>query len=193
MADALVRRILATDGATGAAPKVVINLVVSDRVLWGQCDDAAHLDGYGPVPADLARELAGTTGAWLRRLYAAPETGRLVAMDSRARLVPDKLGQLIRLRDQRCRTPWCDAAIRPTAHVTSVAEGGETSEVNGQGLCEACNHTKQAPGWRARPSPGIRHQVETTTPTGHHYSSTAPPAVRPRFVEMQPGVWSLAS
>jgi hypothetical protein len=191
MADTLVARILGTDAQTGATPGVMINLVLSDHVLGGQSDDPGHVEGYGPVPADLARELAGTTGAWLRRLYATPETGRLVAMDSRARLMPDKLSQLIRLRDQRCRTPWCDAPIRPTDHVESVAEGGETSETNGQGLCEACNYAKQAPGWQARPSPGPRHHVETTTPTGHHYTSTAPPLVRPRFIETHPGVWTL--
>jgi hypothetical protein len=193
MADTLVQRVLGADAETGAAPGVMINLVVSDQVLWGQSDDAGHVDGYGPVPADLARELAGTTGAWLRRLYATPETGRLVAMDSRARLMPDKLSQLIRLRDQRCRTPWCDAPIRPADHVESVTEGGETSEANGQGLCEACNYAKQAPGWRARPSPGPRHHVETTTPTGHHYTSTAPPLARSRFVETHPGVWTLVA
>jgi hypothetical protein len=193
MADTLMRRVLGADATPGAAPGVMINLVVSDRVLWGESDEAAHVEGYGPIPADLARELAGTTGAWLRRLYATPETGRLVAMDSRARLVPAKLSQLIRLRDQRCRTPWCDAPIRPADHVQSVAEGGKTSEINGQGLCEACNYAKQAPGWRARPSPGPRHHVETTTPTGHRYSSTAPPLVRPRFVETHPGVWTLVA
>ena len=32
-----------------------------------------------------------------------------------------------------------------------------TSRANGQGLCEACNHAKQAPGWRAGPAPGPRH------------------------------------
>ncbi len=193
MADTLVARILTADGAAGTGPGAMINLVVSDRVLGGDSDDAGHVEGYGPVPADLARELAGTTGAWLRRLYATPETGRLVAMDSRARQVPDKLSELIRLRDQRCRTSWCDAPIRPTDHVKGVAEGGETSEPNGQGLCEACNYAKEAPGWRARPSPGIRHHVETTTPTGHRYPSTAPPLVRPRFVETYPGVWTVVA
>ena len=47
----------------------------------------------------------------------------------------------------------------------------------------ACNHTKQHPGWSARTitAPDIRvggrHTVETTTPTGHHYRSTAPPLI----------------
>ncbi|HEX4687840.1 MAG TPA: HNH endonuclease, partial [Actinomycetes bacterium] len=43
---------------------------------------------------------------------------------------------------------------------------------------EACNYTKEAPGWQTRPAPGSRpgaHQVEITTPTGHRYRSRPPP------------------
>jgi 5-methylcytosine-specific restriction endonuclease McrA len=189
MADALVDRIL---GTTSASPTVVLNVVVSDDVLWGK-PGAAHVDGYGPVPGDLVRELAGTSRTWVRRLYARPETGSLVAMDSHSRLLPNGLAQMIRLRDQQCRTPWCDAPIRHGDHVTAAADDGPTSEGNAQGLCEACNHAKQAPGWHARSSPGHRHQVETTTPTGHHYMSVAPPATTPIFVETHPGVWTVAA
>ncbi|HSO90657.1 MAG TPA: HNH endonuclease, partial [Arthrobacter sp.] len=46
---------------------------------------------------------------------------------------------------------------------------------NGAGLCEACNHTKETPGWSSRPRPGPRHTLEVTTPTGHSHHSTAPP------------------
>ena len=52
---------------------------------------------------------------------------------------------------------------------------GSTSGPNGAGLCEACNQTKEAPGWSTRPRPGPRHTIETRTPTGHTYRSTAPP------------------
>lgn len=189
MADTLVDRVL---GTAGAGPNVTLNVVVSDEVLWGE-PGTAHLDGYGPVPGDLVRELTGSARTWVRRLYARPETGSLVAMDSRSRLLPDGLAQLIRFRDRTCRTPWCGAPIRHGDHVTSAAEGGATTETNTQGLCVACNHAKQAPDWRARPSPGPRHQVETTTPTGHRYSSTSPPVTTPRYVETSPGLWTLAA
>jgi hypothetical protein len=193
MADTLVQRILSTRPATDTKPTVMINLVVSDQVLLGTSDDPAYVEGYGPIPADLARELSASTRAWVRRLYAVPETGRLVAMDSTARLMPDQLARMIRLRDQRCRTRWCDAPIRQSDHIRAVAEGGETSEPNGQGLCEARNRAKQAPGWRARPSPDARHTVETTTPTGHSYVSTAPALIRSRFIQTRPGVWTLVA
>ncbi|WP_158548152.1 HNH endonuclease [Desertihabitans brevis] len=160
--------------AVSALP-VLLHVVVADRVLLGASDEAGHLDGYGPVPADLVRELAAER-AWVRRLYARPGTGELVAADSWARRFPARLAQLVRLRDQRCRMPWCGAPVRHVDHVVAVERGGATGLANGQGLCEACNYAKQAPGWAARSVPGPRHTVRTVTPTGHTYSSTAPTA-----------------
>ncbi|RCK71526.1 HNH endonuclease [Desertihabitans brevis] len=153
---------------------VLLHVVVTDDVLLGTASGSAHLDGYGPIPGDLARELVGER-TWVRRLYVRPGAGHLVAADSRARRFPRRLAQLVRLRDQRCRTPWCDAPIRTTDHIRAVADGGPTSLSNGQGLCEACNYAKEAPGFTARARPGPRHTTQTTTPTGHRYVSVAPP------------------
>jgi hypothetical protein len=89
--------------------------------------------------------------------------------------------RFILLRDQSCRTPWCDAPIQHLDHVTASRANGTTTATNGQGLCEACNYAKAAPGWLAhtvRAGPG--HTVRTTTPTGHSYDSTAPPVLPSR-------------
>ncbi|MGJ3192721.1 hypothetical protein [Paenarthrobacter sp. FR1] len=53
--------------------------------------------------------------------------------------------------------------------------GGTTTVTNGAGLCEACNHTKENPGWTASPINGHVHTFELRTPTGHAYRSQAPP------------------
>lgn len=180
MADELVRRIVGAAGRVSEKPTshpVALNLVMSHDALLGTSDETADIDGFGPIPAELARELvAGALDdgeeVWLRRLYASPESGELVTMDSRARLFPSGLRRLIQLRDQFCRTPWCDAPIRHIDHVVSHAAGGPTSAANGQGLCQACNHAKQAPRWRARPGPD--GTVTTTTPTGHPHRSRPP-------------------
>jgi hypothetical protein len=128
---------------------------------------------------------AGTTGMdsagdkdmalWLRRLYTAPSTGELTAMDSRARLFPPGLRRYLTARDATCRTPYCDAPIRHFDHILPWHHNGTTTHNNGAGLCEACNHTKETPGWSSRPRPGPRHTLDVTTPTGHSYQSTAPP------------------
>ena len=82
---------------------------------------------------------------------------------------------LLVLRDQTCRTPWCDAPIRHADHVRSVLRGGRTNRPNGQSLCEACNYVEEAPGWRADVISLLPHTVEYVTPTGHRYRSHAPP------------------
>jgi hypothetical protein len=126
----------------------------------------------------------------LRRLFTRPRTGELVALDARARRFPAGLRRFLRLRDQTCRTPWCDAPVRHADHVLPSTAGGATSAANGQALCERCNYTKQAPGWHAMATPAGRpHQVLTTTPTGHGYRSRAPgqpgaPPPRPSRLEI---------
>ncbi|GAA4487877.1 HNH endonuclease signature motif containing protein [Rhodococcus olei] len=187
MADTLVARIVAasTDDTAAPATRVRVHLTVSDRTLFGGGDEAARVRGYGPIPADVARELvhtAATAGlAELRRVYTRPDAAAVVAMDRGTRLFPAALAELIRLRDPVCRTPWCDAPVRHIDHVHPAADGGPTTFENGQGLCEACNHAKQAPGWRAETldSPNGRHRVRITTPTGHTHHSLAPPAPTP--------------
>ncbi|WP_051533050.1 HNH endonuclease [Arthrobacter sp. 9MFCol3.1] len=208
MADALVER---TTGTPGGISGVEIQVIMTDRTLF-QADAApARLPGYGtvpgwartlitPAPGSLAGGPPGpghpphpgsTAGRaddaafrlWLRRLYTHPGTGELVGMDSRARIFPPGLRRFIQARDDTCRTPYCDAPIRHLDHIVPWHHGGETTGTNGAGLCEACNHTKEAPGWTARPSPeaepgngrNSRHTIELTTPTGNTYHSTAPP------------------
>ncbi|GHJ57614.1 HNH endonuclease [Nocardioides sp. OK12] len=176
MADTLVTSVL-TDRVEPAPVPVVpvaVNLTVSDATLLGGGHQPGWVAGYGPVPAGFARELVATAiadaQATLRRLYTT-SAGALVAMDSRARTFPASLGLFIDLRDQSCRTPWCDAPIRHHDHVVPDHAGGPTSATNGQGLCEACNQAKEAPGFTATT---VRSTVVTTTPTGHQVPSRAP-------------------
>lgn len=203
MADTLVARVTGAPVAADGRPvvPVAIGLVMTDRALLSGAHDTAHLDGHGPIPAGLARELVADhldsgARAWLRRLYTSPATGELVAMDSRQRLFRGSLREAINLRDQFCRSPWCNAPIRHRDHVTGVASGGSTAAAEGQGLCEDCNYAKEAPGWAARPRPGPGHAVNTTTPTGRTYTSYAPPLVALRagvFRQVGPGRWVLVA
>lgn len=182
MADTLIERIT---GRPAETPEpIAVNLVLTDDTLLGGADPATIMD-YGPVPAEIARRLVehalddDGSLATLRKLYAAPSSGALVAMESRSRIFPKGLARFIRMRDQRCRTPYCDAPIRHTDHIVPDARDGTTSADNGEGLCEACNYAKEASGWSVQRVAGEtgRHTTEFTTPTGHHYRSTAPPIV----------------
>jgi len=192
-------QVMADTLCAGVSGSVSLDVVMTDRALWAGDDEAAHLDGYGPIPSDLARQfLAHAIDAgdrvWLRRLYTHPGTGELVAMDSRQRLFRDSLAKLIWLRDQTCRTPWCDAPIRRGDHAVEHQSRGPTNLDNGQGLCEACDLAKQAPGWRASPvADALGHQIDTTTPTAHRYRSRAPALTRPPYRPTRPGLWTLVA
>jgi hypothetical protein len=176
MADVLVARATGQADDEPRTPDVRIELVMPERTLLRRSHELAVMPGFGPVPAALARRLVRAADkVWLRRLYTTPETGELVATDSRSRLFPRSLRSLLVLRDQSCRTPGCDAPIRHADHVRAVSRGGSTSAGNGQGLCEACNYAKESPGWRADLVSTETHVVEITTPTGHVYHSLAPP------------------
>ena len=194
MADTLYERVT---GRPAEAPvPIAVDLVITDETLLGGDTTPARVPGYGPIPAAIACQLTGDailderSKATLRRLYRHPASGALVAMESRARLFPKGLAQFIGFRDDTCRTPYCDAPIRHTDHAQPHQNGGQTSELNGEGKCEACNYTKESPGWRvvtARQRDGT-HTADVTTPTGNRYRSKAPPLpgrrTRPSRVEI---------
>jgi hypothetical protein len=161
MADTLIERV--TSQTTAGNVAVTVNLIMTDTALFGPAgnghatdghtstgpantgekgagDEPAILVGAGVIPAETARRLArdptGDSAVFLRRLYTHPETGHLAAMDSQARLFTQNQRLFLMLRDQTCRTPYCDAPIRHADHVQPHEDGGPTTIANGQGLCE---------------------------------------------------------
>jgi len=199
MADTLVARVT----GQSAAPDVPIevDLVMSAETLLGDGHTPAHLAGHGPLPAAEARRLLrdSRAEAWVRRLFVRPDTGQLVAMDSRRRRFEGQLRHFVILRDQFCRKPWCDAPIRHADHPVPHRDDGPTERENAQGLCEACNYTKEAPGWRSDvDDTAPAHLVAITTPTGSRYTSSAPdppgsgPGLPPSPWRLEErGVWSI--
>jgi len=181
MADTFVERI--TGRPADVPVPIAVDLVITDDTLLGGDQAAARVPGYGPIPAAVARQLVNRAAhdarsrATLRRLYRHPDSGALIAMESRARAFPKGLTRFITVRDDTCRTPYCDAPIRHTDHAVDHATGGPTTAVNGRGTCAGCNYDKQAPGWRVsnhRERDGT-HTCEIVTPTGALHQSTAPP------------------
>jgi hypothetical protein len=183
MADTLVERV--TGRSAEIPTPIAVNLVIADETLLGGDNTPARVPGYGPIPAALALRLVEgavadeRSKATLRRLYRHPKSGALVAMESRSRLFPKGLAKFIAIRDDTCRTPYCDAPIRHTDHADPRIRGGPTNAVNGRGSCEACNYAKQAPGWRLVTwcNDDGTHIAEFTTPTGARHLSKAPPVL----------------
>jgi hypothetical protein len=179
MADTLVERITGQASAPDVSAEVQI-LMPLDTLLDAKNHRATELDGYGALPADIARDILATSKGrlWWRRLYAAPEGGPLVGGDPFRRRFDGFLRKLITLRDRRCRDPFCDAPIRHIDHIQRYIDGGLTIYPNGRGACERGNYFREMPGWKVEAlSSGLdgqRHMIRITTPTGHTYLSRAP-------------------
>ncbi|WP_439033091.1 DUF222 domain-containing protein [Gordonia terrae] len=183
MTDTLVERV--TGRSVAEPTPIAVNLVLSDRSLLGVDDSAANVPGFGPIPSTVARLLiadsvvpGGDTASTLRRLYARPADGALVAMESRSRGFPPALARYIRLRDQRCRTPYCGAPIAEIDHATAHRRSGPTSAENADGICVIHNRAKEADGWHynAKVVDGV-HVIHVITPTGGRHISVAPAAI----------------
>lgn len=181
MADLFVERL--TGQRQADQVPIEVGLVMSAATFTGDSDQPARTTDGTPVPAQVARDLVHdpATPVRIRRLFTDPVTGRVTDVDARRRRHAAGDKEFFRHRDQTCRMPRCDHPIAHADHPLRVADGGETSRANGQGLCEGHNLAKEAPGWRTRvsdPRPG-HHEVEIVTPTGHVYRSKAPPAMPP--------------
>jgi len=217
MTDLALRRL--SGRAVGEGQPVMVDLVITDRSLLGAGDptrsvsEPAHLPGYGPIPAPAALAWLGDPGtpAKIRRLFASVDGRDLVAMESRTRGFTGALADMIRLRDQSCAAPWCDAPIRDIDHTHPYRDGGATSYVNGQGLCRRCNDTKEQPGWHVTLHPdtqasgatrhvsldpdqtghaqaGATRRVTWTTPTGHSHTTSPPPLLGPGWHPPEPAL-----
>ena len=193
MADTLVERLTGQSAAEDLNVEVHLLMPV-ETLLDPDNPTPAVISGHGPIPADLARHLTHTGHGkkWWRRLFTSPSTGSgtpstgpgnegariIVGGDPNRRRFEGWLAQLIRLRDQTCRDPYCNAAIRHLDHIQRHANGGPTTLTNGRGVCARGNLVREMPGWQLSLDHeglhGQPHTVTVTTPTGHTYRSRAP-------------------
>jgi hypothetical protein len=172
MADTMVERL--TGQANAGDVPVEINLVMTDSTFVGDVDEPVELLDYGPIPARSARRLISAPNdripMWLRRLYRHPKTGRLAAMDSRRRLFTANQRHFIRVRDQRCRTPWCDAPIRQIDHAIPFVGGGENDRRQRAGVLRSVQ-SGETGARLEHDAPGRAEQVPD-----HHADPTLLPA-----------------
>jgi hypothetical protein len=149
---------------------VEIQLIIDLPTLLALKNNPAHLPGYGPLPAELARELAD--GGALRRLVTDPATGALLDYGHHTYIPPKALREFVKARDQRCLGQGCNRRAQhcDLDHLTPHPQG-RTAATN---LGPECRHThrlKTISGWTIkRDHDGT---ITWTTPGGRRY--TIPP------------------
>ena len=156
--------------------QVRVGVTVGLTTLLGLDQLPGELAGYGPIPADQARELAAQ-GTW-RRLVTDPVTGALLDYGTSRYTPPAHLAAHVVARDQTCVFPGCRIRadrcdLDHRVPFDADSGNGATSDVNLSALCRPHHRLKQQPGWRlARYADGT---LAWRTPTGHRYRRRPPP------------------
>lgn len=174
MFDELIRRL--TGESHNAKVVVEILLAMTPTTLLAHGDEPAWLVGHGPIPAPIARQwlLDEDLTVQLRRVFTDPAAHELTGLESRTRAFPAGVRKMVLLRDNVCRTPYCEAPIIDVDHMTPYRDGGPTNWQNASGLCAACNQTKENRGWRHE---GNATTLQVVTPTGHRYTNIPGPII----------------
>ena len=154
---------------TGSAPKVQVGVIIDLDVLLGARDGPAILEGYGTIPASMARQLAAD-GSW-RRVLLEPVNGSLLDYGRRHYKPPRKLRDHLLGLGQDYRAPYCNARPRQVDHGIDWAEGGRTSTRNCNALCVHTHFLKTAHTFTV--TNNADGSMTWTTPAGNTY--TKPP------------------
>lgn len=137
----------ATDAPTRHGRNAQIQVVIDLPSLLGLAENPAELNGYGPILASVARELA-VDAEW-RRLVVEPVTGYLLDYGSVIYRPPQKLKDFIVARDRRCRFPGCRRhATHCDIDHSIPAPKGSTSSANCGCLCRRHHRLKTHGGWK---------------------------------------------
>jgi Domain of unknown function (DUF222) len=188
---------LAASSAGPVHRQGVVELVVPLATLTGQSDEPAMMAGFGPVIADIARQVAeqaaqqGSGYQWRFRIYDSDGTllhtgttrtrpSKPVACppretDESARFASSTLRRWITARDTTCRAPGCTAPARNADidHTIDHAAGGRTRHDNLGLVCRHHHRLKHEGGFRLdQPMPGT---FVWTSPSGRTYTADLDP------------------
>lgn len=186
---------LLIDGETNALPAPLrgirpsVTVTVPALALLGVPDAGqADVEGVGPVPLDIARELCGSAKGWTRVL-THPESGVVVSVGREQYKPPAALRRMVQWRSGTCRAPGCvlPADRCEIDHTIDWELGGLTELGNLAPLCKGHHDVKHHTTWTV-----IQHDdgtMEWTSPTGRRYREEPPrkgPAFAPTTEAMAP-------
>jgi HNH endonuclease len=154
----------------------VADLTVDLATLVGLSDTPGELNGYGPVIADIARQITTNqpNSQW-RVTITHPDTGEVLWNGTTRRRPNNSLRRSVEARSPNCVFPGCrmPAADCDLDHTIDHAHGGATSDHNLEPLCRHDHKVKHHGGWKLRRTP---HGYTWTSRLGHTYhTGTDPP------------------
>lgn len=165
---------------TGLEPTV---FVFADAATWaGLADEPVELDGYGPIPAGVARECF-TDATW-RAVVTDALTGAALSVSDTTYRPSARTRRMLYVKDRRCGFPGCSAAVWfcDADHSVPHDRGGCTDTENCGLFCRRHHRLKTFTAWRWRRLPD--GGLEWTDPSGRTWRR-GPSAVL-RLPEVRP-------
>ncbi len=140
-------------GGPGGPGRAQLRVTVNLPTLLGLADNPGELDGHGPIPPQLARELAGDAD-WIR-FTTDPQTGELLDLAPRRYRPSRRLAAFIRARQPVCGWPGCNQPSErcDLDHNHDFGKGGPTCRPNLGPFCRQHHNAKTHGRWQYRRHP----------------------------------------
>jgi hypothetical protein len=156
------------EGRIEPARRGVVDIRVDLATLVGISEAPGEIPGWGPVAADIARQIAAAhvRGQW-RAAVTDPDTGDVIWDGTTRRRPTTRQRRHIQARIPRCIFPGCrrPAINCDLDHRQRWTDGGPTAIDNLAPLCRHHHRSKDEAGWRLeRRDPGT---YRWTSPLGH--------------------------
>jgi len=147
-----------------------IEIVCDLETLSGLADHPGELSGYGPVIADIARQVARRQKESDWHYTLVDDTGQPVHVGTTSRRPTPTQKRRIRARYRTCVFPGCrmPAAASDIDHAVAVSDGGRTCDCNLAPLCRHDHCIKHANGWTYEILTDNR--IRWTSRLGHVYT-----------------------
>jgi hypothetical protein len=130
------------------------------------------LDGYGPIPASMARDLVANGADSFHRVLVDPRDGAPLEIGRTSYRLTNAMRQWLRLRDGKCPFPGCSnqSLDNDADHLLAWAKGGTTGVANLGQPCPKHHKLRHTSAWR--PTPATKNEPPGwISPTGRHYKS----------------------
>ncbi|WP_461173502.1 HNH endonuclease [Arthrobacter sp. Z1-9] len=157
--------------AAGTSPiQAQVLVTVPVFSLMGLTDEPAMLDGYGPIPPSMARQLVANGASSFYRVLVDPRDGAPLEIGRTSYSLTKAMKKALQLRDGRCTFPGCNnpSLDNEADHLQAWQHGGHTGISNLAQLCPKHHRLKHATGWTPTQATTIE-PPGWISPIGRHY------------------------
>ncbi len=157
---------------TGGGTRAMVDIRVDLETLTGLTETSGELAGYGPVIADIARQVvAEQENAEWRWAATDPDTGQVLHDGITTRRPSAALKRDVQARNPTCVFPGCrmPSIDCDLDHRVAVIDGGPTTRCNLAPLCRHHHRVKHQAPWKPTLAPNGNHTWLSRL--GHTYTT----------------------